>query len=56
MKTPKKNRDEVRSSHFTVLSTAEEKDNIDKAAHEMGVSRSTFVRMVMKEYLRKKEM
>ena len=56
MKTPKTNRDEVRSSQFTVLSTAEEKANIDKAAHEMGVSRSTFVRMVMKEYLRKKEM
>ena len=55
MKTPKTNRDEVRSSQFTVLSTAEEKANIDKAAHEMGVSRSTFVRMVMKEYLRKKE-
>lgn len=56
MKTPKINRDEVRANQVVILTTAEEREKIDKAAHEMGVSRSTFVRMVMKEYLNKKEM
>ena len=56
MKTPKTNREEVRNNSITILTTAEEKAKIEKAAHEMGVTRSTFVRMEMKEYLNKKEM
>lgn len=56
MKTPKSNREEVRSNSITLLITADEKSKIENAAQEMGVTMSTFVRMVMKEYLNKKEM
>ncbi len=54
MKTPKANRDEVRESSFTVLSTREEKESYTKEAQKMGLTRSAWVRMVLNEKINQK--
>lgn len=53
MKTKKTNRDEVRENCLNIPMTANEKDRIRKAASEMGVSMSSFVRIVLADYLGK---
>lgn len=56
MKKAKINRDEVRESRLTIPMNKEEKDQIEKAAKDMGVSMSTFARIVFKDFLKKQEM
>ena len=55
MKTPKRNREEVRTNSITILTTAEEKANIEAAAEKMGVTKSTFIRIVVKDFIKKQE-
>lgn len=52
MKTPNVNRDEVRENSLTVPMSKEEKEQIRKAADDMGFSMSTFVRMVLKNFIK----
>ena len=53
MKTPKSNRDEVRSNSLTVPMSADEKDKIKRAANNMGVSMSTFARIALNEFVKR---
>lgn len=55
MKTKKENREEIRRNSVCVLFTAEEKARVEKAAFDMGVSKSTFMRIVVKDYFKKTE-
>lgn len=52
MKTKKANRNEVRETSITFPATVKEKSQIQKAADEMGVSMSAFIRMVINGYLK----
>lgn len=54
MKTPKANRDEVRSSTFTVTATAAEKEAIQDMANKSGLTMSAWVRMVLNEKINQK--
>lgn len=55
MKTPKVNRDEVRESSLTIPMNKEEKDTIQKAADDMGLSMSAFARMVFRDFMKKSD-
>ena len=54
MKTPKKNRDEVRENTFTVTATRAEKEAIQRMARQSGLSMSSWVRMVLAEKINQK--
>lgn len=54
MKTPKANRDDVRETTFTVTVTRTEKDAIQKAAAQSGLTMSSWVRMVVAEKINQK--
>ena len=53
MKTAKINRDEVRENSLTVPMNKEEKQAVQDAANNMGISMSAFVRMVLKDFMKK---
>lgn len=53
MKSAKANRDEVRENSLTILMTKEEKESVQNEAGKMGVSMSTFVRIVLKDFMKK---
>lgn len=53
MKTPKKNRDEVRENSLTIPMSREEKESVKKAADNMGVTMSAFARIVLKDFMKK---
>ena len=55
MKTAKSNRDEVRENTLAILLSREEKNAVQNKADEMGVSMSTFARIVLKDFLKKGE-
>lgn len=55
MKTKKINRDEIRENSITLLMSKDEKHAVQKAADEIGVSMSTFVRMILKKAIKKGE-
>ena len=55
MKTAKSNRDEVRENSIAVPMTKEEKEGVRKAADDMGLSMSAFVRVVLKEFIKGKK-
>ena len=55
MKTAKSNRDEVRENTLAILLSREEKNAVQNKADEMGVSMSTFARIVLKDFLKKEE-
>lgn len=55
MNTKKANRDEVRKNSVTFLANKKEKEELQKAADEMGVSNSTFMRIVLKDFLKKSQ-
>lgn len=55
MKTKKNNRDEVRENSLTIPMSAEEKNSVKKAADDMGVSMSSFARIVLKDFMKKRE-
>lgn len=52
MKTKKTNREEVRANSLTIPMTREEKNKIEKAAENRGLSMSAFARLVFYEYLK----
>lgn len=54
MKTAKANRDDVRETTFTVTVTKNEKDAIQKAAAKIGLTMSSWVRMVVAEKINQK--
>lgn len=54
MNKPKANRDEVRENTFTVTATRAEKEAIQKAANQNGLSLSAWVRMVLNEKINQK--
>lgn len=54
MKTAKSNRDEVRENSFTVPATKAEKAAFVKESHEMGLSLSAWVRMILNEKISQK--
>jgi hypothetical protein len=49
MKTPKLNRDEVRSNTLSILLSATEKQAVEKEANKMGLTMSAWARMVISE-------
>jgi urate oxidase len=53
MKTAKSNRDEVRENSLVVPMTNEEKQAVQSAANNMGISMSAFARIVLKDFLKK---
>lgn len=55
LKTAKSNRDEVRENSIAVPMTKEEKEGVRKAADDMGLSMSAFVRVVLKEFIKDKK-
>ena len=56
MKTPVINRDEVREHTGTIPMTTDEKEAIKKLSKTFGISMSAFVRMAVREYIRKADM
>lgn len=56
MKTAKTNRKEVRGFSLTVPMSKEEKEQVKKAADDMGVPMSTFARIVFKDFMKKREL
>ena len=53
MKLKRTNRDEVRENSLNIPMTIIEKEQIRKAADDMGVSMSTLARIALNEYLKK---
>lgn len=53
MKTAKSNRDEVRENPLVIPMSKNEKESVQKAADDMGVSMSAFARMVLKDFMKK---
>ena len=53
MKTKKANREDVRENSLTIPVTDSEKERVQRAADEMGVSMSAFARIVLKDFLKK---
>ena len=53
MKTAKTNRDEIRQNTLCVPMSKEEKTMVQKAADDMGIPMSAFVRMVLKDFMKK---
>ena len=49
MKTPKVNRDEVRSNTLSIMLSDPEKHAVEKEANKMGLSMSAWARMVIAE-------
>jgi antitoxin component of RelBE/YafQ-DinJ toxin-antitoxin module len=55
MKTPKKNRAEVRSNTLSILLTDEQKEAVEAEANKMGLSMSAWARMILAEKINQKE-
>ena len=53
MKVAKTNREEVRENSLTVPMSKSEKDEVKRMSNEMGVSMSSFVRIIIKEFIKK---
>ncbi len=53
MKTAKSNRDEVRENTLCVPMSKDEKERVQKAADETGVSMAAFARMALKDFMKK---
>lgn len=53
MKVAKTNREEVRENSLTVPMSKSEKDEVKRMSNEMGVSMSSFARIVIKEFIKK---
>lgn len=53
MKTPKANREEIRGNCLTIPMSRDEKEAVKRAADEMGVSMSSFARIVFKDFMKK---
>lgn len=51
MNKPKENRSLVRTETLTFFVTKAEKERYEKAAQKRGITKSTFGRMVINEYL-----
>ena len=52
MKTKKTNRSEVRENYLMVKITDEEKRKIQESANDVGLTMSSFVRMVLKDFMK----
>lgn len=55
MNKPKENRNEIRNKFLTVPMSQEEKDRISKGAKEMGITKASFVRVVLNDFFKKQE-
>ena len=55
MNIKKTNRNDVRSVNFVVKFSPTEVAEMEKAAKEIGITKSTLARIAIKEYLNKKE-
>ena len=53
VKTAKTNRDEIRQNTLSVPMSRQEKMIVQKAADDMGVPMSAFVRIVIKDFMKK---
>lgn len=53
MKTSKSNRDEVRANSLVIPMTKEEKEAVKKSAENMGITMSAFVRLILKDFMKK---
>ena len=53
MKTAKTNRDEIRENSLCVPMSREEKEMVQKAADDIGISMSAFARMALKDFMKK---
>ena len=53
MNVKRSNRDEVRENSLVVPMNREEKQAVQKAADDMGVSMSAFARLVLKDFMKK---
>ena len=54
VKTAKTNRDEVRENAISIPMTKEEKEAVQNASSKMGLTMSSWVRMVLKEKINQK--
>lgn len=54
MKTPKKNRNEIRGNRLTIMLTDEQKNDVERQANELGVTMSSWARMVLAEKINQK--
>ncbi len=53
MNVKRSNRDEVRKNSLVVPMNKEEKEFVQKAADDMGISMSAFARLVLKDFMKK---
>lgn len=53
MKTPKTNREEVRSKTLCISMTKEERESVRKVAHEAGLTDSSWARMILNKEIEK---
>lgn len=53
MKTPKANREEVRSKTLCISMTKEERESVRKVAHEAGLTDSSWARMILNKEIEK---
>lgn len=53
MKTPKKNREEVRSKTLCISMTKEERESVRKVAHNAGLTDSSWARMILNKEIEK---
>lgn len=53
MKTPKANREEIRSKTLCISMTKEERDLVRKVAHESGLTDSSWARMILNKEIEK---
>lgn len=55
MNKPKENRNEIKNKSLTVPMSQEEKDRIGECAKGMGISKASFVRVVLNDFFKKQE-
>lgn len=53
MKTPKTNREEVRSKTLCISMTKEERESVRKVAHNAGLTDSSWARMILNKEIEK---
>ena len=53
MKTPKKNREVIKSNRFTIAISDSEKNKLEEIADEKGITMSALARQIMRDFFKK---
>lgn len=56
MKTPKKNRELIKSNRFTIAISDAEKNRLEAIADDKGVSMSALTRQILRDFFKKEEL